>query len=110
MGHRDLPSLGMLDEGILDLGSSGINLDRIMDRITDSAGLSRGLCMSGIGLPCGARMAQRGGKSASRATLTLATRLLVGVQPEQISDTLRWIKQNNPATQHNPHPALRQPR
>jgi hypothetical protein len=69
-----------------------------------------GFALSGFGLPYGAKMTQRDGKAASRATLTLATRLLVGVQPEQINDTPCWIKQNNPATQHNPHPALRQPR
>ncbi len=36
--------------------------------------------------------------------------LFVGLQPEQINDTLRWIKQNNPATQHNSHPVPPQPR
>ncbi len=43
-------------------------------------------------------------------TLTLEPRLFAGVEPEQINDTLRWIKQNNPAAQHNPHPVRPQPR
>ena len=82
-----------------------------------SGGLGHEFCVARLGLGffgrCGhgfcvyrlpeSRVRLLGGRGRLRNGFCL----FVVIQPEQIYDTLRGIKQDNPATQYNPHPLLR---